>query len=89
MSRVVIISAIAELERSLIIERVRAGMRRARLEGRHTENEALQAKRIAEADGEIAFARSRGYYPYFITNDILEDWVLKVLKIIDDEKRRG
>jgi DNA invertase Pin-like site-specific DNA recombinase len=32
---VVIIGAIAELERSLIIERVRAGMRRARLEGQH------------------------------------------------------
>ena len=32
---VVIIGAIAELERNLIIERVRAGMRRARLEGRH------------------------------------------------------
>lgn len=32
---VIIISAIAELERNLIIERVRAGMRRARLEGRH------------------------------------------------------
>src|ERR1700757_4770843 len=31
---VVIISAIAELERNLIIERVRAGMRRAKLEGR-------------------------------------------------------
>jgi len=31
---IVIVSAIAELERSLIIERVRAGMRRARLEGR-------------------------------------------------------
>jgi DNA invertase Pin-like site-specific DNA recombinase len=31
---VIIISAIAELERNLIIERVRAGMRRARLEGR-------------------------------------------------------
>ncbi len=31
---VVIISAIAELERSLIIERVKAGLRRARLEGR-------------------------------------------------------
>src|SRR5271156_3161286 len=30
---VVIISAIAELERSLIVERVRAGMRRAKLEG--------------------------------------------------------
>ena len=33
---VVIIGAIAELERSLIVERVRAGMRRARLEG-HTD----------------------------------------------------
>ena len=32
---ITIIGAIAELERSLIIERVRAGMRRARLEGRH------------------------------------------------------
>ncbi len=31
---VVIISAIAELERNLIVERVRAGLRRARLEGR-------------------------------------------------------
>jgi DNA invertase Pin-like site-specific DNA recombinase len=32
---VVIIGAIAELERNLIIERVRSGMRRAKLEGRH------------------------------------------------------
>ena len=32
---VIIIGAIAELERNLIIERVRAGMRRARLKGRH------------------------------------------------------
>ncbi len=31
---IVIISAIAELERNLIVERVRAGMRRAKLEGR-------------------------------------------------------
>jgi DNA invertase Pin-like site-specific DNA recombinase len=32
---IVIIGAIGELERNLIIERVRAGMRRAKLEGRH------------------------------------------------------
>ena len=32
---VVIIGAISELERNLIIERVRAGMRRARLDGTH------------------------------------------------------
>jgi len=31
----VILSAVAELERNLIIERVRSGMRRARLEGQH------------------------------------------------------
>ena len=32
---IVIVGAIAELERNLIVERVRAGMRRAKLEGRH------------------------------------------------------
>jgi len=31
---IVIVGAVAELERNLIVERVRAGMRRARLEGR-------------------------------------------------------
>jgi DNA invertase Pin-like site-specific DNA recombinase len=49
---VVIIGAIAELERNLIIERVRAGMRRARLEGTHIgrnpltlDNEAIRQER--------------------------------------------
>jgi DNA invertase Pin-like site-specific DNA recombinase len=32
---IIIVGAVAELERNLIIERVRAGMRRARLEGQH------------------------------------------------------
>jgi DNA invertase Pin-like site-specific DNA recombinase len=31
----IIVAAIAELERSLIVERVRSGMRRAKLEGQH------------------------------------------------------
>jgi DNA invertase Pin-like site-specific DNA recombinase len=39
---VVIIGAVAELERNLIIERVRAGMRRARLEGRHIGRNRLE-----------------------------------------------
>lgn len=55
---------------------------RARLEGRKTESEAIQRKRIAEADGEIAFARSSGYYPHFITNDILDDSVQRIVDII-------
>jgi DNA invertase Pin-like site-specific DNA recombinase len=44
---VVIIGAIAELERNLIIERVRAGMRRARLEGRHIGRKPLELDRAA------------------------------------------
>ena len=44
---VVIISAIAELERSLIVERVRAGMRRAKLEGRRIGRAPLEVDRAA------------------------------------------
>jgi DNA invertase Pin-like site-specific DNA recombinase len=44
---VVIIGAIAELERNLIIERVRAGMRRAKLEGRHIGRKPLVLDRDA------------------------------------------
>ena len=52
---IVIIGAIAELERNLIIERVRAGMRRARLEGRHIGRPALELDRAA-----IVHDRERG-----------------------------
>jgi len=52
---VVIIGAIAELERNLIIERVRAGMRRAKLEGRHIGRRPLDLNREA-----ILLDRRRG-----------------------------
>lgn len=42
---VVIIGAISELERSLIVERVKAGMRRARLEGRQIGRARLNVNR--------------------------------------------
>lgn len=58
---------------------------RARLEGRQTESEILQQKRLAEADGEIAFAENSGYYPYIITNDILDDSVERVREIVTQE----
>jgi DNA invertase Pin-like site-specific DNA recombinase len=52
---IVIVGAIAELERNLIVERVRAGMRRAKLEGRHIGRRALQldeaAIRMQRAEG--------------------------------------
>jgi DNA invertase Pin-like site-specific DNA recombinase len=44
---IVIIGAIAELERNLIIERVRAGMRRAKLEGRRIGRAPLDVDRNA------------------------------------------
>jgi DNA invertase Pin-like site-specific DNA recombinase len=53
---VVIIGAIAELERNLIIERVRAGMRRARLEGRHIGRNPLELDHAA-----IRRDRDRGH----------------------------
>lgn len=62
---------------------------RARLEGRQTESEELQRKRLAEADGEIAFARSGGCYPHIITNDILEDSVRRVLAIVEQENTQA
>lgn len=58
---------------------------KARLEGRQTESEALQKKRLAEADGEIAFAQSSGVYPYIITNDILQDSIDRILAILARE----
>jgi DNA invertase Pin-like site-specific DNA recombinase len=42
---VVIVGAIAELEKSLIVERVRAGMRRAKLEGRRIGRKPLNIDR--------------------------------------------
>ncbi len=58
----VIIGAVAELERSLIVERVRAGMRRAKLEGRAIGRPALlldrdailQDRRRGQSLGQIA-----------------------------------
>jgi DNA invertase Pin-like site-specific DNA recombinase len=42
---IVIVSAVAELERNLIIERVRAGLRRARLEGRQLGRKPIEIDR--------------------------------------------
>lgn len=44
-----IVSAVAELERNLIVERVRAGVRRARESGKHIGRPAVPAGKINEA----------------------------------------
>lgn len=43
---VIIVSAVAELERNLIMERVRAGLRRARLEGRGLGRKPIAIDRV-------------------------------------------
>jgi DNA invertase Pin-like site-specific DNA recombinase len=44
---IIIVGAVTELERNLIIERVRAGMRRARLEGQHIGRNPLVLDNLA------------------------------------------
>ena len=56
---------------------------KARLEGRNTESEEHMARRLAAADGEIAIARDSGAYQHFVTNDVLEDTVAGIIKIIE------
>ena len=58
---------------------------KARLEGRQTESREQQDKRLAEADGEIGFARDNACYQYFVTNDIVERTVDEILEIIAKE----
>ena len=80
---VVIISVVAELERNLIIERVRAGMRRAKLEGRHIgrpcltiDHDAIRRERAAGRSlGEIAK-----------THRVSRTTVSRVLKETSDEQ---
>lgn len=55
---------------------------KARLEGRHTESEAIQEERLAKADGEIAFARQSGVYRWFVTNDTIPGSVERIIQIL-------
>lgn len=54
----------------------------ARLSGRGTESAERQAKRLAEADGEIAFAQEENRYTHFVTNDDLDATVDEIIQII-------
>ncbi|MFH1110644.1 MAG: guanylate kinase [Planctomycetota bacterium] len=62
---------------------------RARLEGRRTEAAAQLARRLTEADGEIAIARDSGCYDHFVVNDVLETTVEQVRRIIEEEHTKA
>jgi DNA invertase Pin-like site-specific DNA recombinase len=80
---VIIISAIAELERNLIIERVKAGMRRAKLEGIRI------GRRPADVDrAGVLRDRARGHSLTRIARDHHISRAL-VSKILKQEKLAG
>lgn len=56
---------------------------KARLEGRRTESAEQLEKRLAEADGEIGFARDSGCYTNFVVNDVLDETVAEIAQIIE------
>jgi len=56
---------------------------KARLEGRNTESEDHMRNRLAVADGEIAAARDSGCYSHFVTNDVLDETVDRILRIVE------
>jgi len=62
---------------------------RARLTGRKTEAQDQLDRRLAKADGEIAFARDSGCYQYFVVNDILETTIEAVKSILVKEKSQA
>jgi guanylate kinase len=62
---------------------------RARLEGRRTEAAEQLARRLTEADGEIAIARDSGCYKHFVVNDVLETTVEQVKRIIEEEHTKA
>lgn len=59
---------------------------RARLENRNTEAKEQLQKRLEQADGEIAVARDSGCYTHFVVNDVLEDTIEKVKRLIEQER---
>jgi len=61
----------------------------ARLEGRKTESAEQLKKRLAEADGEIGFARDSGSYKHFVVNDRLEITVDEIAGIIESERENS
>jgi guanylate kinase len=61
---------------------------KARLAGRDTESERQMQQRLAEADGEIGFARDCGGYAYFVVNDEVDRTVKEIIAIIQKERSR-
>ena len=59
-----------------------------RIQGRGRDPDDVMAERLANADGEIKFARDSGRYTYFVVNDALDETVARIVEIIEQQRRR-
>jgi guanylate kinase len=59
-----------------------------RIQGRGRDKQEVIAERLANADGEIRFARESGVYRHFIVNDVLEEAVDEIIDIVDSQRGR-
>ncbi len=58
-----------------------------RIQGRGRDRQEVIAERLASANGEIAFARESGVYRHFVVNDLLDETVEDIIRIIEEERR--
>lgn len=58
---------------------------RTRLEGRDRDARDQLTKRLAESDGEIRAAHESGAYQHFVVNDLLDDTIAHVKRILEKE----
>jgi guanylate kinase len=58
-----------------------------RIQGRGRDRQEVIAERLANANGEIAFARESGVYRHFVVNDQLDEAVAEIAGLIERERR--
>ncbi len=57
-----------------------------RIQGRGRDKQEVIAERLANADGEIRFARESGVYRHFVVNDVLDETLAEIVRIVDGER---
>ncbi len=59
-----------------------------RIQGRGRDKQEVISQRLANANGEIAFARESGVYNYFVVNDLLDETIDEIVGIIGKERQK-
>ena len=58
-----------------------------RLDGRRTDAADTRNRRLQHAQEEIRLAREPGAYQYFVTNDLVDDVVERIVRIVEKERK--